>query len=257
MADGMTRTTPLTDTEWADLLRTHGIPAPRASGGGGSDEERCELLSGSGVRALAMFDSDCCPQFVHLTLLDVCFTHEVCERVGNGIQLALDGLVAPALRVLKHGHQHHDYDRHHRRTGSKPCVRKTSYHPKRKPDDQTRETSRKERPSTHGMGCYSRHLIEAGSLPIDRAWRGCPRLSAYLQLPVFVLHRTPTTRRPRTATLAGGFKARQIAREPSPPGEGGFRSAILEVKPLRGSPPEPEGFPPWGLKGAEEGVSRS
>jgi hypothetical protein len=170
--------------------------AQRAIGSGGSflrstDDPACELLSGRGARAFTMFDSDCRSQFVNLTRIDVCFAHEVCKRGGNGIQFALDGLVAAPLGVLEHGNQHNDDDRHDRRTGSKPCFRETGQHPKHNPDEQTRDAGDEERSTAYGMCRYSCNLVEARSLPVYRAWRGCRRLFAYLELSVFILHKGP------------------------------------------------------------------
>jgi hypothetical protein len=138
-----------------------------------------------------MFDADCSTQFVHLTRIDVSFAHEVRKRGCNGIQFALDGLVTAPLGVLEHRNQHDDYDRHDRRTGGKPYFRETGQHPKHNPDEQTREAGDKEGPTAHGMCRYGSHLVEARSLPIYRARRGCRRLSAFLELSVFILHKGP------------------------------------------------------------------
>jgi hypothetical protein len=143
--------------------------------------------------ALAVLDPHGRPQFLHLLVIDMRLAHEVCEGIGNRVQLALKRLVAPPLRVLKHCHQHHDDDRHGRRAGSQPRVRETSDDPQRDPGQDTGKASGKERPSTHGMHGGRGHLVESLSLAIDLAWRECAR-SALLEFLVLIHEVTPTRR---------------------------------------------------------------
>jgi hypothetical protein len=132
-----------------------------------------------------VLDPDGRPQFVHLLIIDVRLAHEIGKGVGYRVQLALDRLVASSLRVLKHGNQYHDHDRHDRRPGSQPGRRETRQDSEREPDHYTGDATKKEGPATHGVRGRRGDLVESRSLPIDLTGRKRPRRS-FLEFMVFV-----------------------------------------------------------------------